>query len=647
MFDFTKKFEKNINNAAPPVPKYNNIEIYNNNLSYIYNCTKCSSLIEILSINEGKNIIEFKCLNKNNHHQKEKMPIKEYLDKMQKYTNEIINEINDDTCFDHKSNNRYISYCFDCKCHLCEECLKSRTHFNHNKNNIIEIQPIKEELNILTEIINYFKFKMLNLKMEKENKIKEQDNLINIKKLKENKIFRINLTNNENNKERELKINYVNYKSDIANIMRKYRNEIKIRKIKYEKDCKAINNKYKLRKEKEYTYHNFKLEEISNNYAIDIINIKYDKKINDINNIKFLTEIVYNAYNKNNSNYYNSININNLIVSYYTNEYIRNNIMKKILQNNYENIIKMIFQRKKKKINYEIKEEETPNDSNIWEKIEEYEKKIKELNEENIKQKNIFENKIVKINERCKKELEILKEESNKITADEVKEIIDEIKIIYKINNNDKKIKIFYIDFVNNNRNNCKIIYEGIVYNLQDEFDVKNIQKSILEIKLKGIKNITDMYAMFYGCSSLISLPDISKWDTSNVTNMSCLFGECSSLIYMDDISKWNTKKVTNMHSMFYKCKSLQTIPDISNWDITKVTDIHGMFSGCSSLIYLPDISRWNTSNVINIAKIFKNCSSLISLPNISLWNISQVIYMNDMFDGCNKSLKLPKKFLK
>jgi len=647
MFDFTKRTEANINNAAPPVPKYNNIEINNNNTSYIYNCTKCSSLIEIISINERSNIIEFKCLNKNNHHEKEKIPIKEYLDKMQKYTNEIINEINDDTCFIHKTNNKFISYCFDCKCHLCEECLKSRIHFNHNKNNIIEIQPIKGELNILKEIINEFKFKILNLKMEKENKIKEQDSLMNIIKLKENKIIKTKLSKNENNKEKELKINYDNYKTDIANIRKRYRNEIRMRKIKYEKDCKDINNKYKLRNEKEYIFHNFKIEELNNKYNSEIINTEYDRKINDINNIKFLTEIVYNAYNKNNNNYYNSININNLIVSYYTNEYIRNNIMKKILQNNYENVIKMILQRKNKKNNYGIKEEETPKGSNVWEKMEEYEKKIKELNEENIKQKNIFENKIVKINERCKQELKILKEENNKVISAEIKEIVDEIKIIYKINNNDKKIKIFHIDFVNKNRDNCKIIYEGIVYDLEDEFNVDNLQKSILEIKLKGIKNITDMYAMFYGCSSLISLPDISKWDTSNITNMSCLFGECSSLIYLDDISKWNTKKVTNMHSMFYKCKSLQTIPDISNWDITKVNDIHGMFSGCSSLIYLPDISRWNTSNIINIAKIFKNCSSLISLPNISLWNITHIIYMNNMFDGCNKSLKLPKKFLK
>ena len=38
------------------------------------------------------------------------------------------------------------------------------------------------------------------------------------------------------------------------------------------------------------------------------------------------------------------------------------------------------------------------------------------------------------------------------------------------------------------------------------------------------------MSYMFHGCTSLSSLPDISKWDTKNVTNMSYMFYWCSSL---------------------------------------------------------------------------------------------------------------------
>ena len=56
--------------------------------------------------------------------------------------------------------------------------------------------------------------------------------------------------------------------------------------------------------------------------------------------------------------------------------------------------------------------------------------------------------------------------------------------------------------------------------------------------------NVTNMSYMFYECSSLISLPDISKWDTKNVTNMSYMFNGCSSLISLPDISKWDTLKM-------------------------------------------------------------------------------------------------------
>ena len=48
------------------------------------------------------------------------------------------------------------------------------------------------------------------------------------------------------------------------------------------------------------------------------------------------------------------------------------------------------------------------------------------------------------------------------------------------------------------------------------------------------------MYGMFREYYSLISLPDISKWNTSNV-DMREMFSRCNSLISLPDISKWNT----------------------------------------------------------------------------------------------------------
>ena len=62
---------------------------------------------------------------------------------------------------------------------------------------------------------------------------------------------------------------------------------------------------------------------------------------------------------------------------------------------------------------------------------------------------------------------------------------------------------------------------------------------------------------MFNNCSSLSSLPDISKWNTNNVTDMSYLFYNCSLLSSLPDISKWNTNNVIDMNCLFFNCSLL------------------------------------------------------------------------------------------
>ena len=45
------------------------------------------------------------------------------------------------------------------------------------------------------------------------------------------------------------------------------------------------------------------------------------------------------------------------------------------------------------------------------------------------------------------------------------------------------------------------------------------------------------MNNMFNGCKSLISFPDISKWNTSNVTKMNFMFDGCFN--YLNIIPKF------------------------------------------------------------------------------------------------------------
>ena len=130
------------------------------------------------------------------------MPIKEYLEKMKKFNN---NKLNKDECEIHKA--KYLCYCFDCNCHLCKECLKEGNHLNHIKNNIIEIEPSKEELNIIEEIIKEYEIKIDDLSREKLNKMNELKNILNNKQKQEEDKNKENLSKNDNQKQDELKIN--------------------------------------------------------------------------------------------------------------------------------------------------------------------------------------------------------------------------------------------------------------------------------------------------------------------------------------------------------------------------------------------------------------------------------------------------------
>ena len=60
----------------------------------------------------------------------------------------------------------------ECNNHICKECNKSNKHINHTKNNIIEELVTDELKNILNDIINIYKRKIMQFSKEKEkNKI--------------------------------------------------------------------------------------------------------------------------------------------------------------------------------------------------------------------------------------------------------------------------------------------------------------------------------------------------------------------------------------------------------------------------------------------------------------------------------------------
>ena len=98
-----------------------------------YTCSYCSIQPEILSINDKDNTITFKCLNNNENHKTQTIPINEYINKMKNNTylfskcsicEQKQNEYNDTPIF---------SYCIKCDKIICFNCINE--HIKNNEEN--------------------------------------------------------------------------------------------------------------------------------------------------------------------------------------------------------------------------------------------------------------------------------------------------------------------------------------------------------------------------------------------------------------------------------------------------------------------------------------------------------------------------------
>ena len=145
--------------------------------------------------------------------------------------------------------------------------------------------------------------------------------------------------------------------------------------------------------------------------------------------------------------------------------------------------------------------------------------------------------------------------------------------------------------------------------------------KTIEDINLLDFdtNNIINMKYMFYGCN--IKEIDLLSFNTKNVKIMNNMFENCKNLKYLE-LDFLDINNVTDISEMFKGCSSLISLPDISNWNTENINKMSGLFEGCSSLKSLPDISKWNMNNINHINAMFKECSSLKSLPDISKWNL-------------------------
>ncbi|MBR2674263.1 MAG: BspA family leucine-rich repeat surface protein, partial [Mogibacterium sp.] len=150
--------------------------------------------------------------------------------------------------------------------------------------------------------------------------------------------------------------------------------------------------------------------------------------------------------------------------------------------------------------------------------------------------------------------------------------------------------------------------------------------------ELMDTSKVTNLDALFWGDINLKSV-NVSKMITSNATVVSRVFRDCKKLETLD-CSSWDLSNVLHPYEIFYGCHSLTSVGDLSKWNIgSKATSISYLFDNCRSLETLTGYENWDVSNVQNFTGVFRGCYALKSV-NTTKWNTSNGIYMADMYNG-------------
>ena len=604
-----------------------------------YSCTECNSVPEIKNIDYNEGTITFECP----EHPIKSINIEKYLKKELKHLNYNV-KCKDGNLDQWKNIEEVFNYCTTCKNYYC---LPHAKNHSNDKHKLIKVNELNNKCIIHFEDFNrycldckkHFCSKCINCGHNNIKEITKANE--DLEKLKQNK----------------------------------YNLETK------KKEIEEMNNIFEKKKKK--------IDEIKIQLDKLVENLKKEEKI-----IK-LWDILIQTYEKHPSNYFHSINIQNVAKINYDFNYEKINFNdENIIQNEIihddqriDNRLKLLEKKIKDFLTMKLKVDFDGTNINLSGKnidnsdfnllcciplenateINLSHNKIQDLSPiEYLKAPNATKldlsyNVINNINPikklKLKEVFPILKEiklDHNKVLEKDIEDIrkllkikfIKECELEYELDKSAKQIRIFGKDFFDKNKSNCKIKYndKNDVIDIEEfyKYDKYEEKHKNLKVTLYMTKDISNIRGIFNNCSTLKNIETIFDINsTSNIIDISELFSGCKSLKTLPNtISNWDTSKIVDMSGIFYECQLLESLPDISKWNTENVTNMMSIFNRCTSLKKLPDISKWKTGNLKDMSNMFINCSSLKEIPSgISGWDISNVEKMKKMFKGC-KSLE-------
>lgn len=185
---------------------------------------------------------------------------------------------------------------------------------------------------------------------------------------------------------------------------------------------------------------------------------------------------------------------------------------------------------------------------------------------------------------------------------------------------NNLAIRVDQIREISQWGNNAWTTMEGAFFNC--------LNMNLTAIDVPVLSGVTELFYMFYGCSSLnptgAAALALNSWNTSTINTMDGMFYNATT--FNQDIGNWNTSAVYDMASMFYGARAFNQ--DISNWNTAAVITMASMFTDARA--FNQNIGTWNTALVRTMSSMFSHALSFNG--NIGNWNTASVKNMDIMF---------------
>lgn len=140
--------------------------------------------------------------------------------------------------------------------------------------------------------------------------------------------------------------------------------------------------------------------------------------------------------------------------------------------------------------------------------------------------------------------------------------------------------------------------------------------------------DVTDMDMMFYQCTTVKSVPDLST--CKNIYDATFMFAGCESLL---EIPSFNATNVSNIKGMFACCYK---VPEI-NVETFLLNNMERAFAECENLRKV-SVKSTSIESSVDATSAFYKCHSL---TDVSI-NVYSFKNMNSMFYECSNLAEIP-----